>query len=344
MGQPISYYVSGHTARGSVNYFHENAQGINHVVVLKHDHPQVVSALLKAMMAKQKLDGAEVILDPYGAGAVGGVLYRDAAVAFAGDRLITKRKADIHYTDVDLSAIRSMPVLQIDEELLQASFQQAYTAFKTGLEIHDELEAIYVAAMDFALADEAANVFLQQLFPEQGKATSNSKPLVYPRLFGTNTLSGMENVVLDLLKPLQKRVYVKGRAGTGKSVFMKKVWEACRLRGLDVEVYHCSFDPDSIDMLIVRALGFGIFDSTAPHEFFPERKEDEVIDLYTLTVAAGTDERHAAEINRLTKAYKAEMKRGLEHLMAAKALYPPVPDEIPVQEMMHQLEKDGILK
>ena len=29
--------------------------------------------------------------------------------------------------------------------------------------------------------------------------------------------------------------------------------------GLDVEMYHCGFDPDSIDMVVIRELSFAIF-------------------------------------------------------------------------------------
>ena len=43
-------------------------------------------------------------------------------------------------------------------------------------------------------------------------------------------------------------------------------------------------------MVIVRELGFAIFDSTAPHEYFPSREGDEIIDMYALIVTPGTDE------------------------------------------------------
>lgn len=344
MKQPITYYVSGHTAKGSVNFFNENASGIDHVIVLQHNHPQIISMLLKAMMAQQNRDEVEVILDPYGAGTISGVIYRDTAVAFVGESLVMKRLPDIHYTEVDLNTNHSLPVLDLKPDLLEAAYEKAYAAFKLGLEIHDELEAVYVGAMDFHLADEVANDFLHQLFLNQMSAETDRRSKVYKRLFGTNTLSGMENVVAGLLKPIQNRVYVKGRAGTGKSVFMKKVWKACQVRGFDVEVYHCSFDPDSIDMLIVRELDFCMFDSTAPHEFSPTRQGDEVVDLYALTVKAGTDVKYAAEIDRLTKAYKAEMQRGLSYLKEAKAIYPPIPEDTSVQQIVQELKSSGLVE
>src|SRR5699024_10295736 len=126
--------------------------------------------------------------------------------------------------------------------------------------------------------------------------------------------------VEKLIMPIKKRVYIKGRAGTGKSVFMKKVLEKSKQYGLDIELYRCSFDPKSIDMLIIRELNFCIFDSTAPHELFPNREEDVVLDLYEQTVKQGTDEKYAQKITRLTNDYKQEMQKGLQKLEATKKL------------------------
>lgn len=61
---------------------------------------------------------------------------------------------------------------------------------------------------------------------------------------------------------------------------LKKIVAAGEQRGFDVEVYHCGFDPNSLDMVILREKGIAIFDSTAPHEYFPERNSDEIIDMY----------------------------------------------------------------
>ena len=62
-----------------------------------------------------------------------------------------------------------------------------------------------------------------------------------------------------------------GANGAGKSTFLKKLAVAGLSAGFDVEIYHCSLDPKSLDMIIVRELSLCVFDSTAPHEFFPER-------------------------------------------------------------------------
>ena len=143
---------------------------------------------------------------------------------------------------------------------------------------------------------------------------------MYRRLFGTNTGDGVVNLVEKLIEPIKNRVYIKGRAGTGKSVFMKKVLTKCKEYGINTEVYHCSFDPNSIDMLIIRDLDYCLFDSTPPHEFFPKQDSDQTIDLYELTVEPGTDEQFKDEINIVTERYKERMKKGVDELRKIKEL------------------------
>lgn len=70
-------------------------------------------------------------------------------------------------------------------------------------------------------------------------------------------------------------------------------------------------------MLIVRDLDFCMFDSTDPHEFFPDRESEATVDLYEELVTPGTDEKYALEINRVNGDYKAYMKKGIKHLNAA---------------------------
>ena len=79
-------------------------------------------------------------------------------------------------------------------------------------------------------------------------------------------------------------------------------------------MYHCALDPKSIDMIIVRELGLCVFDSTAPHEYFPERSGDGIIDIYETCVVAGTDEKYATELEILKEKYEACLVKGKENM------------------------------
>ena len=66
-------------------------------------------------------------------------------------------------------------------------------------------------------------------------------------------------------------VYIlKGGPGSGKSSIMKKVAAAASDKGYSIERIYCSSDPDSLDAIIIPALGKAIVDGTSPHIVEPK--------------------------------------------------------------------------
>lgn len=88
---------------------------------------------------------------------------------------------------------------------------------------------------------------------------------------GGNTATGFFTC-FDSILPVsrQKRMfYLKGGPGVGKSTFMRRVGQAAEQAGLDVEYYHCSSDPDSLDGVALPQRGVALMDGTAPHVYDP---------------------------------------------------------------------------
>ncbi|NLM51541.1 MAG: hypothetical protein GX197_01790 [Firmicutes bacterium] len=99
---------------------------------------------------------------------------------------------------------------------------------------------------------------------------------------GSNTLYGFYSLFQYITTEKTKRfIMIKGGAGTGKSTLMQKISGKAQEAGLDVELFYCSSDPDSLDGLSIPALGFAIVDGTAPHILDPQvpGAYDEILDL-----------------------------------------------------------------
>ena len=143
---------------------------------------------------------------------------------------------------------------------------------------------------------------------------------------------GAVDFVPNLTEEITKRYFIKGRPGSGKSTMLKKLAAAAEERGVDAEVYHCGFDPNNLDMVILRELGIAIFDSTAPHEYFPSRDGDEIIDMYELLIEPGTDEIYADFITEISGKYKTKMTEATSYLAKAKDLHDEL-EEIYVSAM-----------
>ena len=99
--------------------------------------------------------------------------------------------------------------------------------------------------------------------------------------------------------------------------------------GYQTEVYHCGFDSDSLDMVIVRALDFAIFDSTLPHEHFPSRKGDELIDFYGTFIKASTDRDYDEQITHSNNQINDETKRAIKLLQQDEQLKKQQGDHTP---------------
>lgn len=88
---------------------------------------------------------------------------------------------------------------------------------------------------------------------------------------GGNTAGGFCSHFGDILPaPMQRRMfYLKGGPGVGKSTLMRRVGEAAEKAGLEVEYFHCSSDPDSLDAVCLPQKGAALMDGTAPHVYDP---------------------------------------------------------------------------
>ena len=88
---------------------------------------------------------------------------------------------------------------------------------------------------------------------------------------GGNTAEGFCSHFEDILPaPARRRMfYLKGGPGVGKSTLMRRVGEAAEKAGLEVEYFHCSSDPDSLDAVCLPQKGTALMDGTAPHVYDP---------------------------------------------------------------------------
>ena len=84
---------------------------------------------------------------------------------------------------------------------------------------------------------------------------------------GANSPTGFYSLYDQLIDPDRARtVYIlKGGPGCGKSSLMRRVGAAMAQRGLEVTYILCSGDPDSLDGVVIPALGAALVDGTAPH-------------------------------------------------------------------------------
>lgn len=308
----LHYYTSGYTAKGYRSLVAGNLEGMEHVYILRNGCRAHNDALLREVAQRrvQAGDTVEYLHHPMGIGALDGVVFPELRVAvMQAEALEDLPQAHA----IDCGDPPEQPKADI---AIQAGLQGAVKAFGEALDIHDDWEAIYIERMDRAAHRAATEQLIAELLGEQ---RLHKMPAERHRFLGAATPQGARDFIPNLTEGLACRIFLKGRPGTGKSTLLKKLAAQALEQGFDTEAYHCGFDPDSLDMVILRELDVAVIDTTAPHEYFPDRAGDEIFDLYEKIITPGTDEKKAEILTEIAAAYRAKVAQGTAYLARAQS-------------------------
>lgn len=309
------YFLRGNTASGEVNLIFNNLKGISDIIILKGASSTAKNRILNriAFLLSEKGKLVEGIMNPFDVGAYEGVIVRQDKFAIFDE----KCAKGINAEEIDLDGfLCGKPDIADDEaELLKQkskwAYENLYKSYSDAKSIHDDWEKIYVRNMDFKRLNNYTDGVISQLINTRKGSLEGRRSTGF---FGASTMDGSVNYIEALTEGLDNRYYIKGRPGTGKSTFLKKLASVAEKNGYDTEVYYCSFDEKSLDMVIVRDLSFAVFDSTAPHEVFPTRNGDGILDFYTESGLFGVDEKYSDELEFISKKYANKIKQGIAYL------------------------------
>ncbi|WP_240633197.1 nucleoside-triphosphatase [Paenibacillus montanisoli] len=353
MNKSSHYFARGNTARGAHFLYRQAFQGLNKIFVLSGPQGTGKSTVIRSLSDSllEKGQHVQCFHSPLRPAELDGIIATDLKIGVVDGRVcegITGNEScEIVHVDFEepLDNSRFTPdhasTIKELQSKLDGAYAKAYETFLTALRIHDEWEKYYIENMDFEKADQVTQGLIRDLFAGH---ESDTPTIGRHMFFGAATPKGAFDYIQSLTAQLERRIFIKGRPGSGKSTLLKKLAAAAEKKGLEVQVFHCGFDPNSLDMLIFPELSTAIFDSTAPHEYFPDRNGDEILDMYPLTITSGTDEAYAAEIAAIKDRYSVKMKEATACLAQAeaidsqlKAIYAGATDFSKVEEIRTQL-------
>ena len=328
-----NYFVCANSSRGFINFFSNNLVGLKKVFILKggpgcgkstlmkkignaYDNMNFVVEFIHCSSDADSLDG--IIIRKLGVAIVDGTAPHVIEPTAPGAleeyvHLGTAWNIEQLETNVD-------KIIEIQGEL-KTYYSNVYEALRKGLKVHDEWEKYYIAEMDFHKADSIAEDLKYLIIDQTGIKRNDSDGKCLHRFFDALTPESSVDYIENLTEGIKTRYFIKGRPGSGKSSILKKISGYAVNRGLDVEIYHCNFDPYSLDMVIIPSLSVCVFDSTPPHEYYPSREGDIIIDMYADCMTPGTDEKYAVEFEDIVQRYSDCMKEARRNLGMAKCLH-----------------------
>lgn len=363
-GEVKHYFARGNTAAGAYNLFESAFQDVRRLLMLTGGPGTGKSTIISNMASyiteagydvqlfhdpsdHECLDG--LIVDEVSLGIVDGLACRLGLAELPG---VSVKVYDLgRAVDAKMMDLQKQQILEL-ERRANKLYSQAYESFGLAKRIHDEWEALYIDSMDFAEANEVADELIESLFgglPQAAaKAEARDAPIKKGKtrhlFLGAATPIGPVDFVPELTRNMNRTIFIKGRPGSGKSTLLKKLVSEAANVGIDVEVFHCGLDPSSLDMVIFPELKIAVFDSTKPHEYFPTRSSDEILDMYERAMKPGTDEMHEQALSEIKARYETAIKQATAYLLEARHLcdeiknkYASVTDFDEVQRLQEQL-------
>ncbi len=316
-GRLREYFVCANTADGFVNYFPETLQGLDRVYILKGGPGCGKSTLMRTIAQYFLVRGEDVdqILCSSDPKSLDGVILKNQKVAIVdgtAPHVIEPTAPGALEEYVNLgTAWNKQELTQHKEEILSLNrenkirYQNLYQILGEAKEIHLRKEKIYLEYADFSALAEGADALTKTILGELASVQTPGN--VCHRFFSALTPNSALHFIEELTDFCQTRYFLKGSPGNGKSTLLKKLVTAATEKGLDAEVYHCSFDPQSLDMVIFPALQLAVFDATAPHEVYPSRGGDILFDLYETGIRPGAEEENFETLSLLTRSYQEKI-------------------------------------
>ena len=298
----MKYYTCSNTSSGFVDFTEDNIFDIKNKVMLKGENDCIKSYVLKLL--REKTGECEEILCAGSRRLTNGLILREKSTAIVS-------KCNNSDRIIDLDEYFGVADYKPEIKLL---YERMFNIYSEAKDIHDEWEKIYVENMDFSRLDNYCDGIIGKIVTTKSQCGYGK---VYKRFFGTSTIEGPANHIDNITENIKKRYFIKGRPGTGKSTFLKKLSAKLRENDFDVEEYYCSFDKNSLDMVISRELSICVFDSTPPHEKFPQCESDEVLNFYVESGLSGIDEKFERKLYLVKSAYDSKIKEGIHFFKKA---------------------------
>ena len=300
------FYTCAYTSQGFWDFTADNISDITSSVSLNCTNPYVTDWVINNLSGEVKGE-YDIILAPGTKELKSGIVLKNRQRAFVANCPAARETIELD---------RYFKLNQPSEKS-QVKWEEMKTFYRKAKLVHDEWERIYISNMDFARLDAFCQNVIEFLVTTESQCKTGK---ICRRFFGTTTPGGAVNYIDSITENTDKRYFIKGRPGTGKSTFLKKLSASLTDKGYDIEQYYCSFDPKSLDMVVCRELSFCVFDATAPHEKFPERQNDEILDFYKEAGLEGIDEKYKRELAETKKAYDTMIKSGVKAFKEAVAI------------------------
>lgn len=287
-GTITKYMGTAYTGLGIAHKYDELIASATETIFLKCPPTTALSVLLNdtAMHYIKRGFNVDKLMNPIQTDATDAIFIKDLNILYLqASHPIALEPTNLggHHRVISFYDIYDEQKLQAENKKIASYLKEAEDTLDKTLEslkeaksIHDDWEKINIDRMIWPVHEELIDSLKEELF---NTIKLNKKSEVAHRLVGSLTSDGAKDYIASITNRMQRRLLIKGLAGTGKSTIMKTLGKEAERRGFDVLYGWCGLDPTGIDLVMFPELSVCLFDATKPHEYGVERAGDEIVDL-----------------------------------------------------------------
>lgn len=202
-------------------------------------------------------------------------------------------------------------------------FSIAHTLLTQSKAAYDEWQGYVADAVDRGKYNRISRLLMESVF--EGVVSNYSTTPNARHLFGSGiTPKGVIDYKDTLLTSDMRLFCIKGQPGTGVKELIGRVAQEAEEMGLFTEQFHCPYEPDKLDMLIIPAINTIVMNSTQPHHFDTARleyiKPIEEVDLDIIIRRDLLKEYEPERLDAQLRSYDL-LEKGIAHLARAKSIH-----------------------
>lgn len=196
------------------------------------------------------------------------------------------------------------------------AFQRGFRYLAAARRVYDDIEIVHRDALRRGVLNQLAATLVDELLSDRWISGTPGRTR---HLFGSAiTPDGPRNHLDTLIGPVGRKVVITGRPGTGKATIVEKVAAHAVERGLYVECFHCPFDPEKTQHILIPELDTGIVTSVEPHLW--EGAVDMVVDADDALEESAV-QREQSRLSQGSELYRSLFDAAVAALGEAKSLH-----------------------
>ncbi|HHY83054.1 MAG TPA: hypothetical protein GX505_10325 [Clostridiales bacterium] len=202
-------------------------------------------------------------------------------------------------------------------------FETAFSLLKQSRMAYDQWKWYVEESINKAEYNRISRQLVENIL--EGAVPNNHAAPQSRHLFASAiTPKGVLDYKDTLIDNDMKVISIKGMPGTGVKELIERIAQEAEEYGLYTEQFHCPFEPEKLDMLIIPTFRTVVMNSSQPYHFDPGKLEGlNQIDEVDLDICIHKDSLNEYEEERADAEKRCHelLEKGIEYLAKAKAAH-----------------------